>query len=108
MREATNLKFGIMYSLFEWFNPVYAIDKASGYRTSFFPATKTLPELKDLVSGPRLIRTDHIVPYCLVIPDTGPCNGLFSKRRWKDTTQTSSGLPVTGKLLKLIGIPPLS
>jgi hypothetical protein len=49
MREGTSLKVGIMYSLFEWFNPVYAIDKASGYRTAFFPATKTLPELKDLV-----------------------------------------------------------
>ncbi len=33
VRENTTLKFGIYHSLFEWFNPLYRADEASGYKT---------------------------------------------------------------------------
>ncbi|CAG0915545.1 unnamed protein product [Notodromas monacha] len=49
MRKKENLKAGVFYSLYEWFHPIYNIDKAIGFRTSFYPATKSVPELKDLV-----------------------------------------------------------
>lgn len=32
VRSKTNLRFGIYHSMFEWFNPLYLADKASGYK----------------------------------------------------------------------------
>lgn len=51
---------GIYHSLYEWFHPLYVVDKSSGFKSQYFVATKTLPELKDLVMTykPDLIWSD--------------------------------------------------
>lgn len=51
---------GIYHSLYEWFHPLYMLDKSSGFKTQSFVATKTLPELVDLVTTykPDLIWSD--------------------------------------------------
>ena len=46
--------------MYEWFNPLYLLDKASGFKTQDFVAQKTLPELRLLVETyrPDLIWSD--------------------------------------------------
>ena len=47
--RAAGLKFGAYHSLFEFYNPLYLRDKANNWTTDAFVATKTGPELYDLV-----------------------------------------------------------
>ena len=62
MSPQTNLplKFGIYHSLYEWYNPMYLNDKLNNFTTQQFVATKTIPELYDLVRQyePELIWSD--------------------------------------------------
>jgi len=46
--------------MFEWFNPLYMADKASGFKTQEFVFRKALPELVQLVTTykPDLIWSD--------------------------------------------------
>ncbi|KAA8586197.1 hypothetical protein FQN60_007766 [Etheostoma spectabile] len=55
-----SLHFGLYHSLYEWYNPLYLLDQASGYKTQHFVAKKALPELVDLVMSykPDLIWSD--------------------------------------------------
>lgn len=55
-----SLRVGLYHSMFEWFHPLYILDKQSGYKTQNFVAMKTLPELIDLVMTykPDLIWSD--------------------------------------------------
>ncbi|VDM35384.1 unnamed protein product [Hydatigera taeniaeformis] len=48
IRTNTNLRFGLYHSMFEWFNPLYLADKASGYKKQV-----SMPELMDLVNRYR-------------------------------------------------------
>jgi len=43
-----DVKFGVYYSLFEWFNPMWLKDKATGFRSREFALNKILPEMKEL------------------------------------------------------------
>ena len=36
IRANTSLHFGLYFSLFEWFNPLYLQDKANGYKTKTY------------------------------------------------------------------------
>jgi len=47
--KTPDIKFGLYHSLYEWFNPLYTADRASGFETDNFVRTKTMPELYDLV-----------------------------------------------------------
>ncbi|KAG5842334.1 hypothetical protein ANANG_G00176530 [Anguilla anguilla] len=55
-----SLRYGIYYSLYEWFHPLYLSDKKSGFRTQEFVFSKVLPELHDLVTRykPDLIESN--------------------------------------------------
>ncbi|XP_054462175.1 tissue alpha-L-fucosidase-like [Anoplopoma fimbria] len=55
-----SLHFGLYHSLFEWYNPLYLADRASGFKTQDFVAHKAIPELVDLVTSykPDLIWSD--------------------------------------------------
>ncbi|XP_065653357.1 tissue alpha-L-fucosidase-like isoform X2 [Hydra vulgaris] len=48
--KKTNVKFGLYYSLYEWFNPWYNQDKNNKFKTQEFVKKKTLPQLYDLVN----------------------------------------------------------
>jgi alpha-L-fucosidase len=54
------LKFGLYHSLYEWFNPLYHVDKANNFTTQHFVDLKTGAELYDLVNRyePELIWSD--------------------------------------------------
>lgn len=55
-----SLRVGLYHSMYEWFHPLYQLDKQSGYKTQNFVALKTLPELIDIVMTykPDLIWSD--------------------------------------------------
>jgi len=50
VKNRTDLHFGLYHSLYEWFNPLYLADEASGYQTQDYVFTKTMPELYDIVN----------------------------------------------------------
>ncbi|CAF4413556.1 unnamed protein product [Rotaria sp. Silwood2] len=60
IRNRTKLVFGLYYSLFEWFNPIYLQDKSNNFTTQYFPETKALPELRELVETykPEIVWSD--------------------------------------------------
>nr|XP_012606062.1 tissue alpha-L-fucosidase [Microcebus murinus] len=55
-----SIRYGLYHSLFEWFHPLYLLDKKNGFKTQYFVRAKTLPELYDLVLSykPDLIWSD--------------------------------------------------
>ncbi|XP_067936576.1 alpha-L-fucosidase-like isoform X2 [Watersipora subatra] len=58
--RGAGLHLGLYHSLYEWFNPLYLLDKGSGYRSQLFVKGKTIPELYELVNTyrPDLIWSD--------------------------------------------------
>ncbi|KAF7245922.1 Tissue alpha-L-fucosidase [Varanus komodoensis] len=44
-----NIYYGLYHSLFEWFNPLYLLDKKNSFKSQFFVSEKSLPELYELV-----------------------------------------------------------
>ncbi|KAK6189935.1 hypothetical protein SNE40_001897 [Patella caerulea] len=49
VRSNSDLHYGVYHSLFEWFNPLYNMDKAANYTTHVYQQTKSSPELYELV-----------------------------------------------------------
>merc|ERR1719370_158605 len=45
-----DIHFGLYYSLYEWFNPLYLKDKANQFKTRYYVINKMLPELKELIT----------------------------------------------------------
>ncbi|CAG9862030.1 unnamed protein product [Phyllotreta striolata] len=58
--RAKNLTFGVYHSLYEWYNPIYASDKASQWKSREFVDNKILPEMKELVEAyhPSIVWSD--------------------------------------------------
>lgn len=44
-----SLHYGLYNSLYEWFNPMYLIDKKNGFKTQEYVMNKLLPELYHMV-----------------------------------------------------------
>jgi alpha-L-fucosidase len=59
-QTSQTMKFGIYHSLYEWFNPLYQLDRANNFTTQHFVDSKTLPELYDLVEkyAPEILWSD--------------------------------------------------
>ncbi|XP_065280903.1 tissue alpha-L-fucosidase-like isoform X2 [Dermacentor albipictus] len=53
VREAGGMHFGLYYSLYEWFNPLYQRDKAAGWTSDDYVRAKVTPELRDIVETYR-------------------------------------------------------
>lgn len=53
VRTSTDLRFGLYYSLFEWFHPLFLGDQSSSFQKRQFPVSKMLPELYELVTKYR-------------------------------------------------------
>ncbi|KAB7504784.1 hypothetical protein Anas_09662 [Armadillidium nasatum] len=45
IRNKTSIRFGLYYSLYEWFSPRYLDDKANNFNTNDFIVSKMLPEM---------------------------------------------------------------
>lgn len=60
IRKRTDLHFGLYYSLFEWFHPLFLEDKSRSFQQQQFPVSKTLPELYELVNKyqPEILWSD--------------------------------------------------
>lgn len=48
--RSRSLHFGLYNSLYEWFNPLYLLDKKNGFKTQEFVMKKLLPELYNMVT----------------------------------------------------------
>ena len=53
IRNRTDLVFGLYHSLFEWFNPIYLADKASGFKSRTYVEDVLYPELMEIINGYR-------------------------------------------------------
>nr|XP_050033006.2 alpha-L-fucosidase-like [Dermacentor andersoni] len=49
LKTTTNIRLGVYYSLYEWFNPLFLDDRENNFKTNEFIQFKILPELHDLV-----------------------------------------------------------
>ncbi|KAK4881536.1 hypothetical protein RN001_004855 [Aquatica leii] len=60
IRYTTDLKFGLYYSLYEWYNPLYLADQANNFQTNVFVENKVYPELLDIVNSyqPEIVWSD--------------------------------------------------
>ncbi|XP_077982978.1 alpha-L-fucosidase-like [Glandiceps talaboti] len=48
--RSTDIKFGLYYSLYEWFNPLYIDDKMDDFQSQSYIWRKMMPELLDLIT----------------------------------------------------------
>ena len=54
------VRFGLYHSLFEWFHPLYLLDRKNGYKTQHFVKEKMGPELVNLIEKykPNILWSD--------------------------------------------------
>lgn len=74
MSLSRSLHYGLYNSLYEWFHPLYLIDKKNGFKTQEFVLQKLLPELYNMVvrsvalTVPFLLHCHHtLYKYRLVL-----------------------------------------
>ncbi|XP_057312910.1 alpha-L-fucosidase-like isoform X2 [Hydractinia symbiolongicarpus] len=72
IRTRTNVHFGMYYSLFEWFHPLYLFDKSNNFTTQEYVKNVALPQMHDYVTRykPEYIWSDG---------DAGPTDYWMAK-----------------------------
>ncbi|XP_077979818.1 alpha-L-fucosidase-like [Glandiceps talaboti] len=50
IRKKTNMHFGLYYSLFEWFHPLYLEDKKNGFQTQTYVNDVVKPQLAEIIN----------------------------------------------------------
>lgn len=60
IRSSSSMKFGIYYSLYEWFHPLYLKDKSTNGTRNDFVNHKMMPELTEIVQlyAPEIVWSD--------------------------------------------------
>lgn len=60
VRVQNDMHFGVYYSLYEWYNPMYVSDKKSNFQNQTYVVEKMLPELHELIDTyrPEVLWTD--------------------------------------------------
>lgn len=60
IRNRTDVRFGLYFSQFEWFNDWYLADKAAKFKTQVYPSMVSLPQMHELVNTylPEIIWSD--------------------------------------------------
>lgn len=60
IRNRTDIRFGLYYSLFEWFNPMYSLDKDANFTTQEYVDQKVMPELMEVINRykPEILWSD--------------------------------------------------
>ncbi|XP_063961367.1 alpha-L-fucosidase-like [Lytechinus pictus] len=60
VRNKTKIHFGLYFSLFEWFHPLYLQDKANGFKTRLYRDQVAMPQLMDIVNSyhPEVVWSD--------------------------------------------------
>lgn len=60
IRSKTDIKFGLYYSLYEWYHPLYKNDKSLNFTENKFVTNKIAPELQELIETykPEVIWSD--------------------------------------------------
>lgn len=48
--RAEGMKFGVYHSLYEWFNPIYEMDKSTNFTSRNYVDTKLWPDVKQIVN----------------------------------------------------------
>lgn len=58
--KKAGMKFGVYYSLYEWFNPIYIEDKETHFRTSTFTDSKIWPDIQQIINDykPSILWSD--------------------------------------------------
>ena len=44
-----HIHYGLYHSLYDWYNPLYLMDKNNSFQSNHFVTMKTMPELIELV-----------------------------------------------------------
>ena len=50
IRNNTDIHFGLYFSQFEWFNPLYLQDKANQFKTQTYVKDVSLPQMYEIVN----------------------------------------------------------
>ena len=60
IRNNSDIHFGLYFSQFEWFNPLYLQDKANGFKTQSYVEQISLPQMYEIVNSykPEVIWSD--------------------------------------------------
>ena len=60
VRKNSDIHFGLYFSQFEWFNPLYLQDKANGFKTQKYVEEVSIPQMYEIVNAykPEVIWSD--------------------------------------------------